>query len=306
MCFLCPQFKNSVFVSCVLNCEVYYHITGTNYDSLQNKTEITNIMVFWDVTSCCLMKTRISIVETPVACTFTVTPVWNIMPPHTRTSQSSHSSLWELQSSNAKHETHFTWKSEEPHSERIHHSNKSQGHAHWKMESFVAFPWLLQQFPVHFSGTLDKCTGNQETTITLFPQMVYLTNPMADTCCDSVVGTATGYGLDSPGIESQSGWDFLDLSRLALGSTEPPVQWIEGLLQGVKRLACNADHSYNSTAALGIHGLFYGELYCSLDCMSDGSETFSQNKQAVVRQQYTAGYIWKRSLTRISGEIKVN
>jgi len=75
MCFLCPEFKNSVFVSCVLNCEVYYHITGTNYDSLQNKTERTNIMAFWDVTSCCLMKTGISEVEIPAACTFTVTRV---------------------------------------------------------------------------------------------------------------------------------------------------------------------------------------------------------------------------------------
>jgi len=51
----------------------------------------------------------------------------------------------------------------------------------------------------------DKCTGNQEPTITLFPQMVHLTNPMTDMCWDSIVGTATGYGLDSPGIESQWG-----------------------------------------------------------------------------------------------------
>jgi hypothetical protein len=54
---------------------------------------------------------------------------------------------------------------------------------------------------------------------------------------------------------------------------------------GVKQLAFNADHSYISTAALGLHGLFYGELYHLLDCMTDGSETFSQNKQAMVRQQ---------------------
>ena len=152
----------------------------------------------------------------------------------------------------------------------------------------------------------DKCTGNQETTITLFPQMVYLTNPMTDMCWDSVVGTATGYELDSPGIESQWGWGVLHLSRLALGSAEPPVQWVEGLFPRVKWRACNADHSYNATAALGLHGLFYGELYRLLDCMTDGSETFSQNKQAVVREQLTAGYLWKRSLRRMSGGIKVN
>jgi len=35
--------------------------------------------------------------------------------------------------------------------------------------------------------------------------MFYLTNPMTDMCWDSIVSTMTGYGLDSPGIESQWG-----------------------------------------------------------------------------------------------------
>jgi hypothetical protein len=74
----------------------------------------------------------------------------------------------------------------------------------------------------------DKLYWEPRTTITLFPQMVYLTNPMTDMCWDSVVGTATGYGLDSPRIESQWGWGDLHLSRLALGSAESPVQWVEG------------------------------------------------------------------------------
>ena len=40
----------------------------------------------------------------------------------------------------------------------------------------------------------------------------------------SVVGIATGYGLDGLGIESQWRQDFLHLSRLDLGPTQPPVQ----------------------------------------------------------------------------------
>ena len=39
----------------------------------------------------------------------------------------------------------------------------------------------------------------------------------------SVVGIATGYGLDGPGIECRWGRDFPHLSRPALGPTQPPV-----------------------------------------------------------------------------------
>jgi hypothetical protein len=51
---------------------------------------------------------------------------------------------------------------------------------------------------------------------------------------DSSVGIVTGYGLDSPGIESRWEQDFPHLSRPALGSTQPPVQWIPGLSRGLK------------------------------------------------------------------------
>jgi hypothetical protein len=59
----------------------------------------------------------------------------------------------------------------------------------------------------------------------------------------SVVGIATAYGLDGPGIESQWGRDFPHLSRPALRPTQPPVQWVPSLSRGKVRPRCDADPS---------------------------------------------------------------
>ena len=51
---------------------------------------------------------------------------------------------------------------------------------------------------------------------------------------DSSVGIATRYGLDGPGIEFRWGRDFSQLSRPALGPTQPPIHWVPGLFPGGK------------------------------------------------------------------------
>ena len=48
----------------------------------------------------------------------------------------------------------------------------------------------------------------------------------------SVVGIATGYGLDGQGIESRCGRNFPHLSRAAVDTTQPPVQRVPGFFRG--------------------------------------------------------------------------
>ena len=65
----------------------------------------------------------------------------------------------------------------------------------------------------------------------------------------SPVGIATGYGLGGPGIESRWGERFRP-SRLALGRTQPPVQWVPGLSGGKERRGRDADPLTPSSAVV--------------------------------------------------------
>jgi hypothetical protein len=71
---------------------------------------------------------------------------------------------------------------------------------------------------------------------------------------DSAVGIAIGYGPDDRGVGVPSpgrvkNFLFSKSSGLALGSTQPPIQWVPGALSpGVKRPGREADHSPPTSA----------------------------------------------------------
>jgi len=57
----------------------------------------------------------------------------------------------------------------------------------------------------------------------------------------SSVGIATDYGLDGPG--SNPGGDVIFRQSIpALGPSQPPVKWVQGISRGKVRLGRAADH----------------------------------------------------------------
>jgi hypothetical protein len=79
---------------------------------------------------------------------------------------------------------------------------------------------------------------------------------------DGSVGMATGYSLGGRGSIPGKGKISLHstASRLVLGPTQSPIQWIPGVLfPGVKRPGREADHSPPSSAEVknggGVHGV---------------------------------------------------
>jgi hypothetical protein len=69
-------------------------------------------------------------------------------------------------------------------------------------------------------------------------KIIYYFMTKMDMGWDSSVGIVTCYGLDGPGIESQWGPDFPHPSRLVLGPTQPPLQWVPSHSQGKAAGVC--------------------------------------------------------------------
>jgi hypothetical protein len=78
---------------------------------------------------------------------------------------------------------------------------------------------------------------------------------------DSVVGLATGYGLDEGGVGVSVlvGSRIVSMSsRPVLGCTHPPIKWVLGtLFQGMKRPGREADHSPPTSAEVKKCGSVY-------------------------------------------------
>jgi hypothetical protein len=81
----------------------------------------------------------------------------------------------------------------------------------------------------------------------------YVSLPYTDSW-DSAVGIVTRYGAGQPRGQSSSlgggkNFHFYMSSELALGPTQPPMQWVAGVLPpGVKWLRREADHSPPTSA----------------------------------------------------------
>ena len=125
-------------------------------------------------------------------------------------------------------------------------SLKHNLHAFINVTFYLFIPFFLTQarnlqflfciflcvFLIHFNASLHLSFNFRRPLRNVWQLLHYRYQFKYCAITDSSVGIATRYGLDGPGIESRWGRDFPHPSRLALGLTQPPIQWVPDLSRG--------------------------------------------------------------------------
>ena len=103
----------------------------------------------------------------------------------------------------------------------------------------LLFIWYVRWLKIYEKCCNERVAKQFNSNISSFMRFyyrisiyIYTHHPYRICWPGSVVGIATGYGLDGPGIESRCGRDLPHLSRPTLGPTQLPVQWLPGLSRG--------------------------------------------------------------------------
>jgi len=102
------------------------------------------------------------------------------------------------------------------------------------MVRIYRLPLSTQKYKYSLTSVIAFCMiNNVNITVCRGQYFQYLNLGIENYCIlDNAVGTATCYGLDSPGIESRWRRDITHPSRTALELTQPPIQWVPGLSRG--------------------------------------------------------------------------
>jgi hypothetical protein len=122
---------------------------------------------------------------------------------------------------------------------------------HFEDASWVCDLAILTDVCGHFKGIHSKLKGKCQLVSEMYSN-VSAFRIHYHYFIQSVQRWATGWMIGVLGFDSRWGLGiflFTTVSRMALGHTQPPMQWVPGALSlGVKRPGREADHSPPSSA----------------------------------------------------------